>query len=179
EQRYKAKSVNFGIIYGQGAFGLAENLSISRTEAKEIIDNYKKEFPGIQQYMDDTIAFAREKGYVQTLRGRRRWLRDIGSQNFTVRSFAERNAINSPIQGSAADMIKLAMIRVQQKIRENGLRSQMILQVHDELVFDVLREEEHAMRALILEGMQEAMPLPNGVPVVAEVGSGQNWLEAH
>lgn len=179
EQRYKAKSVNFGIIYGQGAFGLAENLNISRTEAKEIIDNYKKEFPGIQQYMDDTIAFAREKGYVQTLRGRRRWLRDIGSQNFTVRSFAERNAINSPIQGSAADMIKLAMIRVQQKIRENGLRSQMILQVHDELVFDVLREEEQAMRALILEGMQEAMPLPNGVPVVAEVGSGQNWLEAH
>lgn len=110
--RYKAKSVNFGIIYGQGAFGLADNLGISRTEAKEIIDNYKKEFPGIQQYMDTTINFAREQGFVETLMGRKRWLRDINSSNFTVRGFAERNAINSPIQGTAADMIKLAMQKV-------------------------------------------------------------------
>ncbi len=179
DMRYKAKSVNFGIIYGQGAFGLAENLSISRTEAKEIIDNYKKEFSGIQKYMDDTINFAREQGYVQTLMGRKRWLRDITSANFTVRGFAERNAINSPIQGSAADMIKLAMISIQAKLAVSDLRSKMILQVHDELVFDVEKEEEEAMKKLILDCMQSAMPLPNNVPVVAEVGSGLNWLEAH
>ncbi|MGI9190640.1 MAG: DNA polymerase I [Chitinophagaceae bacterium] len=179
EMRYKAKSVNFGIIYGQGAFGLAENLGISRTEAKEIIDNYKKEFSGIQGYMDNTVAFAREHGYVQTLMGRRRWLRDINSQNFTVRGFAERNAINSPIQGSAADMIKLAMIRIHGALREAGLKSKMILQVHDELVFDVHRSEIDTMKALILEHMQKAMPLPNNVPVLAEVGLGENWLEAH
>ncbi|MBU3676000.1 MAG: DNA polymerase I, partial [Chitinophagaceae bacterium] len=179
EMRYKAKSVNFGIIYGQGAFGLAENLGISRTEAKEIIDNYKKEFSGIQGYMDNTVAFAREHGYVQTLMGRRRWLRDINSQNFTVRGFAERNAINSPIQGSAADMIKLAMIRIHKALREANLKSKMILQVHDELVFDVHRSEIETMKALILEHMQKAMPLPNEVPVLAEVGLGENWLEAH
>jgi DNA polymerase-1 len=179
EQRYKAKSVNFGIIYGQGAFGLAENLSISRTEAKEIIDNYKKEFSGIQQYMDDTIAYAREHGYVQTLQGRKRWLRDISSQNFTVRGFAERNAINSPIQGSAADMIKLAMIQIHAALKESTLKSKMVLQVHDELVFDVVREEETEMKSLIIQCMQNAMPLPHDVPVLAEVGSGTNWLEAH
>jgi DNA polymerase-1 len=179
EQRYKAKSVNFGIIYGQGAFGLAENLSISRTEAKEIIDNYKNEFTGIQKYMDDTINFAREHGYVQTLMGRKRWLRDITSANHTVRSFAERNAINSPIQGSAADMIKLAMIKINNKLKSSRLQSKMILQVHDELVFDVVKEEADEMKALILDCMQSAMMLPNGVPVVAEVGMGDNWLEAH
>jgi DNA polymerase-1 len=179
EMRYKAKSVNFGIIYGQGAFGLAENLSISRAEAKEIIDNYKKEFGGIQKYMDDTIQFAREHGYVQTLMGRKRWLRDITSANFTVRGFAERNAINSPIQGSAADMIKLAMISIHARLQNSGLASRMILQVHDELVFDVVKTEEEAMRTLILDCMQNAMPLPNDVPVVAEVGSGENWLQAH
>jgi DNA polymerase-1 len=179
EMRYKAKSVNFGIIYGQGAFGLAENLSISRTEAKEIIDNYKKEFTGIQKYMDDTILFARENGFVQTLMGRKRWLKDITSANFTIRGFAERNAINSPIQGSAADMIKLAMIQINQRLSESTLQSRMILQVHDELVFDVLKEEVDTMKELILEGMQHAMILPNGVPVVAEVGVGNSWLEAH
>jgi DNA polymerase-1 len=179
EMRYKAKSVNFGIIYGQGAFGLAENLAISRTEAKEIIDNYKREFPNIQKYMDDTINFAREYGYVQTLKGRKRWLRDITSANFTVRGFAERNAINSPIQGSAADMIKLAMVRIHQRMKEMKVSSRMILQVHDELVFDVLKEEQDVMKQLILEGMQGAMPLPNAVPVLAEVGMGDNWLEAH
>ncbi len=179
EQRYKAKSVNFGIIYGQGAFGLADNLGISRTEAKEIIDNYKKEFNGIQKYMDDTINFARENGYVQTLMGRKRWLRDITSQNFTVRAFAERNAINSPIQGSAADMIKLAMIKIHDTLIAQNFKSCMVLQVHDELVFDVVKEEVEALKKVILDCMQSAMVLPNGVPIVAEVGVGDNWLEAH
>ena len=179
EMRRKAKSVNFGIIYGQGAFGLAENLGISRTEAKTIIDNYKKEFAGITKYMDDMINYAREHGYVQTVMGRKRWLRDINSSNFTVRGYAERNAINSPIQGTAADMIKLAMVKVHQAFKENGFKSKMILQVHDELVFDVIKEEEEQIKPVIIECMQSAMTLPNGIPVLAEVGSGTNWLEAH
>jgi DNA polymerase-1 len=179
EMRYKAKSVNFGIVYGQGAFGLADNLGISRTEAKEIIDNYKKEFSGIANYMDETISFARANGYVQTLMGRKRWLADINSANHTVRSFAERNAINSPIQGSAADMIKLAMIKMHQQLRKSKLKSKMILQVHDELVFDVLKDEIEIIKPMIIECMQTAMILPNEVPIVAEVGVGENWLEAH
>src|SRR5688500_16020971 len=179
EMRYKAKSVNFGIIYGQGAFGLADNLGISRTEAKEIIDNYKKQFPGIQRYMDDTINFAKETGYVQTLMGRKRWLKDINSANFTVRGFAERNAINSPIQGTAADMIKLAMRKVYDAMKKMNMKSKMLLQVHDELVFDALKTEVNELKPLILEAMQSAMPLPNGVPVIAECGEGLNWLEAH
>jgi len=179
EMRYKAKSVNFGIIYGQGAFGLADNLGISRTEAKAIIDNYKKEFHGITKYMDDTINFAREHGYVQTLMGRKRWLRDINSSNFTVRGFAERNAINSPIQGTAADMIKLAMIKLHRELVKRKLKSKMILQVHDELVFDAIKEEADEVKPLIVECMQTAMPLPCEVPVIAEVGAGENWLEAH
>lgn len=179
EMRYKAKSVNFGIIYGQGAFGLADNLGISRTEAKEIIDNYKKEFPGIQKYMDDTINFAREHGYVQTLMGRKRWLRDINSANFTVRGFAERNAINSPIQGTAADMIKLAMQKVHAAMKKEKMQSKMILQVHDELVFDALKSEVKELKPLIIENMQAALPLPHDVPVIAECGEGTNWLEAH
>ena len=179
EMRYKAKSVNFGIIYGQGAFGLADNLGISRTEAKEIIDNYKKEFPGIQKYMDDTINFARENGYVETLMGRKRWLRDINSANFTVRGFAERNAINSPIQGTAADMIKLAMQKVHAAMKKEKMKSKMLLQVHDELVFDALKTEVNELKPLILECMQSAMVLPHKVPVTAECGEGKNWLEAH
>lgn len=179
EMRYKAKSVNFGIIYGQGAFGLADNLGISRTEAKEIIDNYKKQFPGIQKYMDDTINFARENGYVETLMGRKRWLRDINSANFTVRGFAERNAINSPIQGTAADMIKLAMQKVQAAMKKEKMQSKMLLQVHDELVFDALKSEVKELKPLILENMQSAMLLPHNVPVIAECGEGTNWLEAH
>jgi DNA polymerase-1 len=179
EQRYKAKSVNFGIIYGQGAFGLAENLGISRTEAKEIIDNYKKEFPNIQQYMDQQINKAKEQGFVETLMGRKRWLRDINSSNFTVRGFAERNAINSPIQGSAADMIKLAMIKIHQEMKKKHWESKMILQVHDELVFDAVESELPALKELILSCMTTAMVLPNGVPVEAELGVGKNWLEAH
>jgi DNA polymerase-1 len=179
EMRYKAKSVNFGIIYGQGAFGLADNLGISRTEAKEIIDNYKKQFPGIQKYMDDTINFAREHGYVQTIMGRKRWLRDINSANFTVRGFAERNAINSPIQGTAADMIKLAMQRVHAAMKKEKMQSRMILQVHDELVFDAVKGEVKDLKPLIIECMETAMPLPHKVPVIAECGEGKNWLEAH
>jgi DNA polymerase-1 len=179
EMRYKAKSVNFGIIYGQGAFGLAENLGIPRAEAKEIIDNYKKEFPNIQLYMDQQINHAKGVGYVETLMGRKRWLRDINSSNFTVRGFAERNAINSPIQGSAADMIKLAMIKIHAEMKKSNWESKMILQVHDELVFDATEKEVPALRELILDCMKSAMVLPNGVPVEAEVGVGKNWLEAH
>lgn len=179
EMRYKAKSVNFGIIYGQGAFGLADNLGISRTEAKEIIDNYKREFSSIQKYMDDTINFCRENGYVETLMGRKRWLKDINSSNFTVRGFAERNAINSPIQGTAADMIKLAMIKIHAALQKEKLQSKMILQVHDELVFDAVPEELEILKPLILENMKSALVLPNGVPVDAEVGVGENWLAAH
>jgi DNA polymerase I len=179
EMRYKAKSVNFGIIYGQGAFGLADNLGISRSEAKEIIDNYKKQFANIQKYMDDTINFAREHGYVQTLMGRKRWLKDINSANFTVRGYAERNAINSPIQGTAADMIKLAMIKIHDTFKQNKFASKMILQVHDELVFDATMDEAEQIKPVILNCMREALPLPNGVPVEAEIGGGINWLEAH
>ena len=179
EMRYKAKSVNFGIIYGQGAFGLADNLGISRTEAKEIIDNYKKQFANIQRYMDDTINLAREKGYVETLMGRKRWLKDINSSNFTVRGFAERNAINSPIQGTAADMIKLAMVKIHEEFQKRKFKSRMLLQVHDELVFDAAKEEVETIQPIILECMRNALPLPNNVPVEAEVGAGINWLEAH
>src|SRR5436190_4138203 len=179
EMRYKAKSVNFGIIYGQGAFGLAENLGISRTEAKEIIDNYKKQFPNIQKYMDDTINFAKEMGYVQTLMGRKRWLKDINSGNFTVRGYAERNAINSPIQGSAADMIKLAMIKIHAAFKQHNFKSKMLLQVHDELVFDAHKDEVEKIKPVILDCMQTALALPNDVPTDAEVGTGENWLAAH
>jgi DNA polymerase-1 len=177
EQRYKAKSVNFGLIYGQGAFGLAENLGISRTEAKEIIDNYFKQFPGIRTYMDDVIENARTHGYVETLMGRRRYLRDINSNNATVRSFAERNAINAPIQGAAADMIKMAMIRIHKRMQEKPYKSKMLLQVHDELLFDVHKDEVEEITNLVKTEMQNAMPL--SVPVIAEAGTGKNWLEAH
>lgn len=179
EMRYKAKSVNFGIIYGQGAFGLADNLGISRTEAKEIIDNYKKEFPNIQRYMDEQVNLAKENGFVQTLAGRKRWLKDINSSNFTVRGYAERNAINSPIQGTAADMIKLAMIKIHNEMKTGSWQSKMILQVHDELVFDAVAGEVDKLKELIIRCMTTAMPLPNDVPVEAEVGMGGNWLEAH
>jgi DNA polymerase-1 len=179
EMRYKAKSVNFGIIYGQGAFGLSENLGISRAEAKEIIETYKKEFANIQKYMDDSINFCRTKGYVQTLMGRKRWLKDINSSNFTVRSYAERNAINSPIQGSAADMIKLAMIKIHEEFKKHNFRSKMIMQVHDELVFDAYKDEIDMIKPLIIDCMQTALLLPNDVPADAEVGVGENWLEAH
>ncbi len=177
--RYKAKSVNFGIIYGQGAFGLSENLNISRGEAREIIETYKKEFANIQKYMDDSINFCRANGYVQTLMGRKRWLKDINSSNFTVRGYAERNAINSPIQGTAADMIKLAMIKIHNEFVKHSFRSKMIMQVHDELVFDAHKEEVEVIKPIIIDCMQTALQLPNDVPSDAEVGVGENWLEAH
>jgi len=179
EMRYRAKSVNFGIIYGQGAFGLAENLGISRTEAKEIIDNYKTQFSHIQKYMDDSIQFCKTNGYVETLMGRKRWLKDINSSNFTVRGFAERNAINSPIQGTAADMIKLAMIEVHNVFQKHNFKSKMIMQVHDELVFDAHKSEVEMIKPIILDCMKNALKLPNDVPVDAEIGVGENWLEAH
>jgi DNA polymerase I len=179
EMRYKAKSVNFGIIYGQGAFGLAENIGVSRSEAREIIENYKKQFANIQKYMDDSINFCRQNGYVQTLMGRKRWLKDINSSNFTVRGYAERNAINSPIQGSAADMIKMAMIKIHEEFSRRALRSKMIMQVHDELVFDAHKDEVELIKPIIIDCMQTALVLPNNVPADAEIGVGENWLEAH
>ncbi|MFY0644010.1 MAG: DNA polymerase I [Bacteroidia bacterium] len=177
EQRYKAKSVNFGLIYGQGAFGLAQNLGISRNEAKELIDAYFQQFPGIKNYMDETINFCRENGYVKTLMGRRRYIPDINSNNRTVVGFAERNAINAPIQGSAADMIKVAMIKIHEYLKNSNLKSKMILQVHDELLFDVPKSELDELIPLVKEMMESAMPLD--VPVLVESGSGDNWLQAH
>lgn len=177
EMRYKAKSVNFGIIYGQGAFGLAENLHISRTEARELIENYFRQYQGIRQYMNDQVEFARANGFVQTLLGRRRYLRDINSRNAAVRGFAERNAVNAPIQGTAADMIKLAMIRIDEKMREMQLKSKMILQVHDELVFDVFKPELALLKPMVETEMKNALPLE--VPIEVGMGTGENWLEAH
>ena len=179
EMRYKAKSVNFGIIYGQGAFGLAENFGIPRSEAKEIIENYKKQFANIQKYMNETINFCKTNGYVETLMGRKRWLKDINSSNFTVRGYAERNAINSPIQGTAADMIKLAMIKIHNEFQKYNFKSKMIMQVHDELVFDAHKSEVEIIKPIIIECMQNALVLPNDVPADAEIGAGENWLEAH
>ncbi|MES2566603.1 MAG: DNA polymerase I [Bacteroidota bacterium] len=177
EMRYKAKSVNFGIIYGQGAFGLADNLNIPRAEAKQLIDNYFAQYDSIKSYMENEIAFAKANGYVQTLLGRRRWLKDINSANATVRSYAERNAINAPIQGSAADMIKVAMINIHNELKGMDIKSRMILQVHDELVFDVYKPELDLIKPIIEKHMKEALPL--NVPVEVGMGVGVNWLEAH
>jgi DNA polymerase-1 len=177
DMRRNAKMVNFGIIYGISAFGLSQRLGIPRSEASALIKNYFSTYPAVKAYMDNQIEKAREFGYVETLMGRRRYLKDIHSRNYTVRGHAERNAINSPIQGSAADMIKVAMIRVDQAIRKAGLKSQMTLQVHDELVFDALRDEVDDLRELVINEMQAAMPLK--VPVLVEAGIGENWLEAH
>lgn len=179
DMRRAAKAVNFGIIYGQSAFGLAENIGVSRTEAKNIIDNYFTQYPSIKKYMDTSVNFAKEHGYVQTVMGRKRWLKDIYSANFTVRGYAERNAINMPIQGTAADMIKLAMATVHRELKSQKLKTRMILQVHDELVFDVPENEVEYAKELIKSAMEKAMALPHDVPVNAEAGSGNNWLEAH
>ncbi|MBO9727046.1 MAG: DNA polymerase I [Chitinophaga sp.] len=177
DMRRNAKSVNFGIIYGVSAFGLSENLGIPRAEAKTLIDNYFAQYPSIKQYMEDQVKFAQENGYVQTLLGRKRWLKDINSSNAVVRGFAERNAINMPIQGTAADMIKLAMISIHKAFKERNFKSRMLLQVHDELVFDAHRSELEMIKPLILDLMRNALPL--SVPVEAELGTGNNWLEAH
>ena len=176
-QRRNAKAVNFGIIYGQSAFGLSQNLGIPRKEAAEIIEQYFAQYPGIKRYMADTMNFARENGFVETILGRRRYLRDINSANQTVRGFAERNAINAPIQGSAADMIKVAMINIHRDIQEKGLQSKMTMQVHDELVFDVLKTEVAVMKEIITHRMRTA--IPTSVPIEVEIGEGENWLAAH
>ncbi|RFZ92391.1 DNA polymerase I [Mucilaginibacter conchicola] len=176
-QRRNAKAVNFGIIYGQSAFGLSQNLGIPRKEAADIIEQYFAQYPGIKQYMSDTMNSARENGYVTTLMGRRRYLRDINSANATVRGFAERNAINAPIQGSAADMIKIAMINIHREMKEKNLQSKMTMQVHDELVFDVLKSELEIMKPIITENMKNA--IKTEVPIMVEIGTGLNWLEAH
>ena len=176
-QRRNAKAVNFGIIYGQSAFGLSQNLGIPRKEAAEIIEQYFAQYPGIKRYMSDTMNFAREHGFVETIMGRRRYLRDINSANQTVRGFAERNAINAPIQGSAADMIKIAMINIHKDIKDQGLQSKMTMQVHDELVFDVLRTEVEAMKKIISHRMKTA--IKTTVPIEVEIGEGNTWLEAH
>lgn len=177
EMRSKAKAVNFGIAYGQGSFGLAQNLNISRTEAKEIIDSYFEKYHGIKSYMDNSIELARENGYCQTIMGRKLNLPDINSANHTVRSQAERIAINAPIQGSAADMIKIAMINVDQMLREGKYSTKMLLQVHDELVFDVPKEELNEVKPKIEWAMENAVKLD--VPIVVDSGTGNNWLEAH
>jgi DNA polymerase-1 len=177
DQRSAAKAVNFGIIYGQSAFGLAQNLSISRTEAKGIIDAYFEEYNTIKKYMDHVIAQARESGYVETIMKRRRYLPDINSANAVVRGYAERNAVNAPIQGSAADIIKMAMIAVDHAMKKESVQSKMILQVHDELVFDVHVSEEQRMQTLVKEAMENAIKLV--VPMEVEWKIAQNWLEAH
>jgi DNA polymerase-1 len=177
EQRSQAKTVNFGIIYGVSAFGLSQQSSLSRTEAKEVIEQYFATYPGIKKYIDDQVAAARAKGYVETLLGRRRYLRDIDSRNQAVRGHSERNAINAPIQGTAADIVKLAMIRIHDRLQREGLRSPMILQVHDELVFDAYTAEVDALRELVKSEMEAAFTL--SVPLVAETGVGRTWLQAH
>ena len=177
DMRGRAKAVNFGIAYGQTAFGLSQTLGISRTEAREIIDNYNTKFPGIKLLMDKNIHFAREHGYAQTVLGRRRYLRDINSANATIRGFAERNAINAPIQGSAADMIKVAMINLHEEMRRLKLRSRMTLQVHDELVFDAHRDELEQLKPMVEKHMKHAVEI--GCPIEVGMGSGPNWLDAH
>ncbi len=177
EQRRNAKAVNFGIIYGQSAFGLSQNLGISRKEASDIINEYFNQYTGIKKYMSDAVESAKEKGYVETILKRRRYLRDINSANMTVRGFAERNAINAPIQGSAADLIKLAMIAIQKEIEQRGLTGKMIMQVHDELVFDVPKDEIEVFKKIILDKMSNA--IKTSVPLIVEIGEGKNWLEAH
>jgi DNA polymerase-1 len=178
DMRRNAKMVNFGIIYGISAFGLSERLNIPRKEAAAIIENYFSKYPGIKAYMDESIEIAKEKGYVETIMGRRRYLRDINSSNQTVRGYAERNAINSPIQGSAADMLKIAMIHIQNDFKEKNIRSKMLLQVHDELVFDVLKEELEIVKPIIENRMKNAIPSLL-VPMEVGMGVGKNWLEAH
>ena len=177
EQRSNAKTVNFGIIYGVSAFGLSNQTSLSRSESAALIDAYYKTYPKLKSYMSDQVDFARENGYVQTVLGRRRYLKDINSANAMVRSGAERNAVNAPIQGSAADIIKIAMINIFQKLTTENWKSKMLLQVHDELVFDVHNSELDKIQIMIKSEMENAFILE--VPLEVEIGVGENWLEAH
>lgn len=177
EMRRNAKTANFGIIYGISAFGLSQQLNIPRKEAKQLIDSYFENYPGIKKYMDENIQFARDNGYVETIKGRRRYLKDINSQNAIVRGIAERNAINAPIQGSAADIIKIAMINIYEKLKQGNYKTKMILQVHDELNFDVYKPELEDIRQIVQNEMQNAVKL--NIPLTIALGVGENWLEAH
>jgi DNA polymerase-1 len=177
EQRSQAKTVNFGIIYGVSAFGLSNQTSLSRTESKDLIETYYKTYPKLRAYMDDQVAFARENEYVKTVMGRRRYLKDINASNGMVRSGAERNAVNAPIQGSAADIIKVAMINIHKKLKEGNYKSKMLLQIHDELIFDIHKSELDELKPMIKSEMESAYELK--VPLVVEMGTGDNWLEAH
>lgn len=177
EQRSKAKTANFGIIYGISVFGLAERMNVPRSEAKELIDGYFQTYPQIKEFMDKSIAKARENGYIETIFGRKRFLPDINSHNAVVRGYAERNAINAPIQGSAADIIKVAMVHIYQRFQAENIHSKMMLQVHDELNFSVYPEEKDSVQKIVLEEMEKAFLMQ--VPLRADSGWGKNWLEAH
>jgi DNA polymerase-1 len=175
--RRKAKTANFGIIYGISTFGLSERLGVSRAEAKELIDGYFMSFPGVKDYIDTTIENAKRDGYVETLLHRRRYLPDINSRNANVRGYAERNAVNAPIQGTAADVIKIAMVKIADRLKREGLKAEMLLQVHDELNFNVPLGELERVKALVREEMEGAVKL--SVPLRVDIGVGANWLEAH
>ena len=178
DQRRRAKTANFGTIYGISAFGLSERLGIPRVEAKELIDGYFSTYPHIRGYIERAVADARERGYVSTIMGRKRFLPDINSRNATVRSFAERNAVNAPLQGSAADIIKIAMIRIHAEMSRRGMRSRMIMQVHDELIFNVVPDELATLQELVIRNMEAAFDR-GPVPLEVSAGTGRNWLEAH
>ena len=177
EERRRAKTANFGIIYGISAFGLSQRLDIPRKEAKELIDGYFATYPKVKEYMDQSIERAKERGYVETVFSRRRYLRDISSRNAVARGVAERNAINAPIQGSAADIMKLAMIEIARRFKAEGIRSRMILQVHDEVIVDMLRQEQEQVVRIVKESMESVAQLR--VPLISDAGIGHNWLEAH
>ncbi|HXJ98155.1 MAG TPA: DNA polymerase, partial [Gelidibacter sp.] len=177
EQRSNAKTVNFGIIYGVSAFGLSNQTDLSRSEAKDLIDTYYATYPKLRNYISDQIDFARENGYVQTVLGRRRYLKDINSRNAVVRGAAERNAVNAPIQGSAADIIKIAMINIHKKLQDGNFKTKMLLQVHDELVFDVYKPELETIKTMVKSEMENAYAL--SVPLNVDLGVGEDWLEAH
>jgi DNA polymerase-1 len=176
-ERRSAKTANFGIIYGISAFGLAQRLDIPNSEAKELITNYFTSYPGVKIYMDEAIAKAAKEGYVETMFGRRRILRDITSSNRTVRGLAERNAINAPIQGSAADIMKLAMVQISRRFKQEGIGSKMIMQVHDEVVIDTRLDELERVKRIVKESMEGVATLQ--IPLIAEVNSGKSWLDAH
>ena len=175
--RSNAKTVNFGIIYGVSAFGLSEQTSLNRQESAVLIDTYFKTYPKLKLFIENQIEFARKHGYVQTIFGRRRELRNINSRNAFIRGHDERNAVNMPIQGSAADIIKLAMIKIHNQFQQKGLLSKMVLQVHDELVFDVYKPEKELVKLIVKEGMEEVHNTK--VPLIVDIGFGDNWLEAH
>ena len=177
EQRSNAKVVNFGIIYGVSAFGLSNQTNLSRKKAKELIEKYYQKYPKLKKYISDQISFARDKGYVETILGRRRYLKDINSRNGIIRGASERNAVNAPVQGSAADIIKLAMINIQEVINKSEFKSKMLLQVHDELVFDVFKPELNEFMSMVKNQMENAFEIK--VPLTVDVNYGLNWLEAH